>query len=382
MEKVKVLYIAHKPPFPAIDGGCVAMKQFIKQLSVFELDALIMTTEKHPFVPAEEGSFHTYFKQWELFAISTKVQPFPLIWNALFGTSYHLKRFESAALKKTVLSKEADYDYIVCDSLYAAVSLRSFAELQHKVIIRTHNCEFRIWETLAEQSKGLKKQLLKRLAQQLKVEEIAVLKQAKSVLSITNEESVYWKKLGILQANYFPVAISLPEEVIPIGNTCFFLGAMNWKPNSEAVDFLVNQLWTEPKLAHLKLELAGSYSEQKKWSETITGHGKVENANAFMMKNGILVAPIFTGSGVKIKILEALALGCVVISTTLGAEGISISDAGLVIAETKQQFQTAILELTSNERLRRECSEKGKQYIREHHHAEFWQQQLKKLFVG
>uniref|UniRef100_UPI00404B111A glycosyltransferase n=1 Tax=Fluviicola sp. TaxID=1917219 RepID=UPI00404B111A len=78
-------------------------------------------------------------------------------------------------------------------------------------------------------------------------------------------------------------------------------------------------------------------------------------------------SPINSGSGVRVKLLEALSLGVPIITTTIGASGIAFEEAGIVIADTANDFLVAINDLVANEQKKRTIGEKGRNYIATHH---------------
>ena len=120
---------------------------------------------------------------------------------------------------------------------------------------------------------------------------------------------------------------------------------MDWKPNQEAVNYLVKKIWSNPKVSGFKLKIAGSKSEHFGFYATnsIEVVGWVKDSNSFMAKSGTLVTPILSGSGIRIKLLEAMALGIPCITTKLGASGIDIPKSGIQIAHTEESFVEIIL---------------------------------------
>ena len=92
-------------------------------------------------------------------------------------------------------------------------------------------------------------------------------------------------------------------------------------------------------------------------SKHIIMHGKVESSNDFILNHGILVAPIFSGSGVRIKIVEALSKGIPVIASTIAMQGIDQDSA--LIADTKSEFIKQISELINNVELQKKLQQKA-----------------------
>jgi glycosyltransferase involved in cell wall biosynthesis len=82
-----------------------------------------------------------------------------------------------------------------------------------------------------------------------------------------------------------------------------------------------------------------------------TNHGFVEDSNAFISQHGILVLPLLSGSGVKIKVLEAMALGTPIVTTSVGAMGIEGKDA-LIVADKEDLMIEKITELINSQEKR------------------------------
>ena len=137
----------------------------------------------------------------------------------------------------------------------------------------------------------------------------------------------------------------------------------------EAVNYLVKNIWSNPKISGFTLRIAGSKSEHFEFLATnsIEVTGWVKDSNAFMVKSGTLVTPIQSGSGIRIKLLEAMALGIPCITTKLGAAGIDTTLSGVQIADTEQDFVDLILKFHESETLRQEVGKKSRDYISKVH---------------
>jgi glycosyltransferase involved in cell wall biosynthesis len=96
-------------------------------------------------------------------------------------------------------------------------------------------------------------------------------------------------------------------------------------------------------------------------------HGYVEDSFQFMSEHGILVAPVRTGSGIRIKMLEALTLGIPCITTTTGAMGIGTPEEILIVANTDEEWINAMSELAESQELRTRLGQKAKRYMEKYH---------------
>jgi glycosyltransferase involved in cell wall biosynthesis len=162
----------------------------------------------------------------------------------------------------------------------------------------------------------------------------------------------------------------------------FHIGAMNWMPNEEGIRWFTEQVWpiVHNKLPHLKVHLAGR--EMPDWlknleMENVIIEGEVENAYDFIQSKSILIAPLFSGSGIRIKIIESMALAKAVISTSIGAEGINYThNKNILIANTAEEFASAIEMLYADSETTRKIGLAARNLILEEHNTPKIIQQL------
>lgn len=373
---MRILYIAHKSPAPIIDGGCFAMMECLRGLSqIGEVDGIILETHKHPYTKESERILKQYLQKQTIIPISTEIKAASALVNFIRRKNYNLSRFKSEKLYREIAKKLSEkYDYIVCDSLFAAAQLSHFDSKElAPVIIRSHNVESEIWKLHASlETSVLKRFYMRNLEKTLRREEIEILNKATAVWAISPEDRDWIiQHTGQKKVELLPVSVTIdPENQPDYSNRGFFhLGSMDWKPNQEAVNQLVKQIWSNPKVSEFTLKIAGSKSEHFGFLATnsIEVVGWVKDSNAFMANSGTLVTPILSGSGIRIKLLEAMALGIPCITTKLGASGIDVPQSGLQLADTPADFVDLILKLHENEALRKELGSKSRDYISKVH---------------
>lgn len=370
---MRILHLTNKPVFPAIDGGCKAMQRTLEcfQENGYTVKHVCISTEKHPF---DHTAYPDYIVAPETVFISTKLNPFHASYHLLKGRSYHLSRFESSdlneKLKQLLLSDQ--FDVIFLESLYSTTSLAVIRKYSKaKVVVRTHNVEFVLWERIASASNNaLKKWYIGKLSAQLKKEELTILGNVDAIATLSNEDTEIFRSLGI-NTKMQLVPVALPEVTSKTdysSSTFFHLGSMNWKPNREAVRELIEHILPEiqKEIPEAKLKIAGSFMSEFKQeynSKNVEIIGFVDDAENFFREEGIFLCPIYSGSGVRIKILEAMNVGSPIITTKMGAEGLN-SDNPVIIAEDQQDFVQRAIDLYRNEGKRRELGERSYQFIR------------------
>jgi polysaccharide biosynthesis protein PslH len=133
-----------------------------------------------------------------------------------------------------------------------------------------------------------------------------------------------------------------------------FFGAFSWFANSDALEYLISDIWPEIQRAmpNAVLRIAGRGIPDeiiKQSTDRLQILGRVDSIEDFLADVDVVLSPIRIGGGIRLKILESLAYGKPVISTTIGLEGLHESVASLVaIADTPQEFAAQVLNLEIN----------------------------------
>lgn len=374
---MKILHISNKPIYPQVDGGCIAMAKLLSSLmQVATVKHAFVHTPKHPFTPNAYPKEINIELPAEASFINTDISPFSALAALISGKNYNLKRFHDHGFEKALLTylQTNAFDTIVLESLFMAPYIKSIRTVFNgKIIIRTHNVEHELWEQQAMTASGLKKRYLRSLARSLKREELALLNTANAIWTITEEDKQRFAALGITQPiHVIPVVMETSLHPANYQSADFFhLGSMNWTPNQLAVKHLVSELWPQIQLdkTQHQLHIAGSFPESMEEIPVpgINYHGFVPDAEVFMQQHGILVAPITTGSGVRIKLLEAMALGVPCITTPLGATGIRHQEGCLEIASTDQEWLHAMKTMALSAEKRQELGKEAQRYMEKYH---------------
>ncbi len=373
---MKVLHISNKPVFPTIDGGCVAMKAMLESLMQLtpDVDHVYIHTPRHRTDSSRYPAEIQRPLRHETSFIDTSVSLSGALKGLLTGKNYNLSRFHSAEFHEAIkqLVQEKSYTLIVLESLFLVPYVEMLRAVSNAtIVVRAHNVEYLLWQQQAKDASFLKKWYLKHLAKTLKKEEVDGLNKTDLVWTITDEDAVLLRKTGVeTKIATIPVAMETGTSQPDYNNPDFFhIGALNWEPNKLAVQRLLSTIWPWFSHSGSKLHIAGSFPEGNHFPQLpgVHFHGFVENARQFMTENGTLIAPILTGSGVRIKLLEALAMGVPCITTPLGAAGIKDAENVLRIADSDEDWITALTEFSGATELRQQAGEKGRAYIGKYH---------------
>ena len=126
---------------------------------------------------------------------------------------------------------------------------------------------------------------------------------------------------------------------------------MNWMPNEEGIRWFLSNVWDKvaKRNPDLQLNLAGR--NMPKWllklkKRNVNIVGEVPDAKEFVKNNDIAVVPLLSGSGIRIKIIESMAMGKTVVTTMVGAEGIQYSEyENIIIADSPSKMVEVICKI-------------------------------------
>ena len=351
---MRVLQICHKPPYPHIDGGCIAIKNISQGLidKFDEIKILTISTQKHPFKKEEFPESFLEKSKIEHVFVDTKLNIVDAFSNLVTYDSYNISRFFSPDFNALLIKslRAESYDLVILESLFTTPyiqTIRSYSSA--KIVLRSHNLEHIIWKRLANETHNpAKKIYLNLLSNQLKKYELNVINDVDGIACISVEDEKKYKSLdynkpiictpfGLDIHEYVPEDKKTHEEI-----KFFHLGAMDWKPNLEGVSWLVENVWPKIKreIPNAELHLAGKnmpnwFLDEK--FEGIVNHKEVENAIEFMNSMDIMLVPLFSAGGIRVKIIEGMALSKPIISTSIGAEGIE-HNQNIKIANNEDEF--------------------------------------------
>ncbi len=336
---MKILQICKKFPFPFKDGESIAIHQLSKSLHHLgaEVTLLAMNTSKHFFEGKNYPPELDHYKEIVTEQVDNRLKAKDAFLNLFSRDSYHISRFVAPAFGKrlaTILQNQ-EFDIIQLETLYLAPYIPVIRKHSNApVVLRAHNVEHEIWERIARHTPtGPKKWYLQHLAEKLKRYEVSCLNNIDLLVAISERDLKNFKQLGcrkpgfvtpigIDAKNYQPDFRSIKKEP-----ALAFIGSLDWMPNREGLIWFLHNIWPGllQRFPKLQLHIAGRNTPdwlEKKQIPNVTFHGEVEDAPTFLNQYPIMIVPLLSGSGMRAKILEGMALGKAILTTKLGLEGI------------------------------------------------------------
>jgi glycosyltransferase involved in cell wall biosynthesis len=373
---MKVLVIGSRIPFPLHDGGAIATFNMLKGLSEagVELSFAAINTKKH-FVEQKTIERELGFiKHIHTFYIDTDVKILPALINIFSSNSYNIDRFYNKSFERelTELVSKNRFDLIHFEGLFVAAYAPAIRKAcTSPLLLRQHNIEFNIWKTLAGRTGFLPKKLyLQMLAKRIEKFEKNILHHFDAVVPITENDEDGLRQIGykgVLKT--IPAGIEVQREQSShhiYANSIYHIGSMEWMPNRQAMDWFHNDIWPlivkrkpEAKFYMAGKNMPAEYLEMN--SPNFHVLGEVENLHEFVRNKSILVVPLKSGSGIRIKTLEAMLAGKAVVSTVQGAQGLPVNNGEhCLIADSSEAFADAVIKLLDDHELRNRLADNGK----------------------
>jgi glycosyltransferase involved in cell wall biosynthesis len=324
-----------------------------------QVKVLSVNSNKYNVKPGDIPADYRKSTGIELVYLDLSIKLLPAFISLVKNESYHISRFISKDFESalTRILKSEKFDIIQFETLFTTPYIpliRSLSEAQ--LVLRAHNIEHLIWKRIAGGATNpLKKWYIGKLAQTLENYEKSVLDRLDGVVAITGKDAAWFRKLkpGLAVID-IPFGIDPETDNYalkgdhPAGLKLFHLGSMNWMPNQEGIKWFLNEVWPDLHARHpeLTFSLAGRAMPQWLVKLQIPGvivDGEVSDARTYMQQHDAMIVPLFSGSGIRIKIIEGMLAGKTIVTTPVGAEGINYTPGKeLLIATDAHEFAQAI----------------------------------------
>ena len=358
---MKILQICNKPPYPPQDGGAIGMHNVTQGFidSGNDVKLVSVNTPKHFIDISNLPSHYRESTHIEFGYINTDLKAWDAFSNLLFSNrSYNIVRFEDADFEKLLVKvlQEQEFDIVQIESIflnYYVSTIRKYSKA--KIVLRSPNVEFMIWERMAkEEGNSLKSYYLKILAARIKKEELAALNKFDALYTVTQNDLDLYRKFGCsIPMEFIPTGIDVSKD-LSFDNqeieypSIFHIGALDWMPNREGLLWFLKNVWPNLNRQYpdLKFYIAGrgdaTWFDSQKYPNVVL-LGEIDDAAHFIKSKAIMVVPLFSGSGMRVKIIEGMTFGKAIVSTSIGVEGIIHQHKrDILIANDTADFQQMI----------------------------------------
>jgi glycosyltransferase involved in cell wall biosynthesis len=364
---LKILILTHRVPFPQNGGYPIVVSNTIRGLVNLghEVSLVSLNAKKNRPNDAFEGDDLPGKIKYRAYDIDTGVSLFDAFLDLFSKSTYNIDRYYDENFEKLLARtvKNTNYDIIQFEGLFVAPYIDAVRKnTKAKLVYRAHNIEHQIWERLAlQKSDPFKKMYLSLIARRIKKYEIQQINKFDAIAVFTGQDKSTMMLYGA----------KIPVEIVPVGidlahyhpdfektefPSLFFLGSLDWMPNREGIEWFLQTFHNDlvNDALRVKFYVAGNdipeefddYEEMGK----IFIQGIVDDGMEFVNSKSIMIVPLLSGGGMRVKIVEGMAMQKCIISTSLGAEGINYKNGvNILIANTRDEFFKAIKRCVADE---------------------------------
>lgn len=385
--RMKILYIAHRIPYPPSKGEKIRAFHQIRCLAKqheVHLFCLVDDCEDLPYV----RTLLTYCASVEAVYHSKFMSRIRSLKALLTSSPLSVAGFTSPKLRKRLEQRlqTEHFDRIIAFSSGMAEYVRHVTGIPK--IMDFVDADSDKWRLFASMHSGPRAWLYELEARRLARYEEAILASFDRSVVVSAEEAALLQRRSAdrsiavisngVDLDYFApqqaaMAVATPAELV-------FVGAMDYFPNVDAVRYFVREILPHlhEKRPDVRFVIVGRNPSRHVRALAAERHvmvtGTVPDVRPYLASASIAVAPFQVARGLQNKILEAMAMGLPVVGTTRAFEGIPATlHDGAYVADTPQDFAQILLHILDNSALRQQCALRAREYVQRHHQ---WQEQI------
>lgn len=282
-------------------------------------------------------------------------------------------RPEVASHLREIMALEK-YDVILCDFLSPAAVIPF--DLGIPVVMFTHNVEAMIWKRHWEVATNpIWRFVFKREYERMRATELRYLNESTHVLTVSDTDTaMFAKDISAAKISIIPTGVDI-DYFQPVNgeepDSLVFTGSMDWMPNEDGILYFVEEILPliRRQRPATKLWIVGRKPGDRIKVLADTGievTGRVEDIRPYIAKGAVYVVPLRVGGGTRLKIFEAMAMGKAVVSTTIGAEGLPVTNgADIILADGPQHFANEVCRLMGSRKERTRIGDGGRKLVQE-----------------
>lgn len=373
-----ILQFAPRIPYPAHDGGAVYVYYTIKYLSLLgnKVDLVSFNSNRHEQDPDHIRNFVTlYDTPGDFLPYNIPSVGKAVITHQPISIQHRMRLAKMAPAIDLV---EQTPDIILLEGIHTAHFLTQIKKKfpQVPIVLRQSNVEYLVLKRNARISKN---PLIKAFYYQqylaMKKYELEAMKKVDAITAITPfDQQIFLNHLPNITSFVSPAGAEMPKNLGLQRHKNRILSISNWlwKPNYDGLVWFLERIW--PKILQqrpdVEIDIIGIGLSQNfidKYKNRNTHFlGLVNDLTPFRQKGTLFIAPLFSGSGMKLKVVEGMANGLPIITTKIGAEGIDIkSGIHYLEANSELDFISGIIELLDNEPLRKSIEMNAIEIVKE-----------------
>ncbi len=382
-KKLEILQLSPQFPFPMTDGGKIGIANIFKEYAALGHCVTFCAYTSQDIDKKYLAEAEKYGKI-EIINHSTSNTPLRILGSLFNSQSLYVSKHYSQNLfpifDRIVSSNR--FDVIHCDhSAMMPIALYLKAKYSIPVALRLHNIEWTIWDRYASVLNNMhpKKWFINSQRNKLNKDETAFYSDADVCFAITEDDKQ--RALSMVKGANVCVAtagVNLEEwNIIPgiekQSNTLILATNYDWVHNVDGVIWFIEKVLpiVKERYPDTKLQLIGKNPPEKLYTYKKDGVevlGFVPSVKEYLSKANVYIAPLFVGGGIRIKILEAMAIQLPVVATPVSAEGIKAKATdGLFVSENIEETAELICKLFSDKQSSLDLGIAARDFIEKNH---------------
>lgn len=382
---MKILMVWHFLPYPPHGGAAQRNYHMLREISARH-EVHLVSFNQSKFLRTEEQiaeattALGRFCKSIRVFPIPTDSRPLAWYWlllsNLLSLTPYSAWRFNSQEMREAIreLVSKVKFDVVHIDT----IALAGYHELLGEApwVLNHQNIESELMLRRARQETNLLVKLYLHL-QGKKLERYERKMAARASFNAVVSD-IDGRQLNVVcpSARWDIVMNGTDTDYFrpsnqPVQPALVFTGGMTWFPNRDAMIWFCREIYPLIKQERPDVELwvIGRFpppqvQEAARRDSSIKVLGFVEDIRVYTAKAAVYVVPIRVGGGTRLKILDAMASGKAIISTTIGAEGLATTaEVNILIADTPAAFASQVLRVLADGALRSRLELNARQLV-------------------
>jgi polysaccharide biosynthesis protein PslH len=368
VNRPRLLFVSPRFLFPMDQGGKIRTGNILRHMKDGALDVTLTSPAPadHSRYAAEVEASCDRFVPWPKQSPSRIRRVVSLASQLPLAAATDRSAAGCAAVRRLLAERP---DVVVVDFPHADVLMPR--RIDAASVIFTHNVETEIFERHATRATGLRRLVWVDQSRKMARLERESLSRYDVVVAVSRRDRDALSKrycLPVVRAidtgvdlEFF--AMNSPDDVPEPGadgGTMVFTATMDWPANVDGINFLLDQVFPILLRARPRIRAVivgrnppttlSDKIKERRLPVTLTGF--VDDIRPYVAQANVYVIPLFVGGGTRIKAFEAMAMGCPVVSTSLGVEGLDITDEHFVRADDAEAFALSILALMDDATMR------------------------------
>lgn len=377
---MRILIVTASLPYPIASGGAIRVFGILEGLheAGHHITLLSFGDSDASQTPLTDICEYIHVLPTPSRTKSERIKTLIMTSQADIQTRFYSPEFEQKLLS---LLHEQNYDLVQFEAIESACYLpivrEKFPDI--KICFDTFNAEADLQRVIYE----IDRQEAKRLPQAVyswiqswRIEQYEgdLCKASDLVIAVSQEDQTILSKYrnddktAIMPSGIFVDDYAIPDKEIELSeNAVVFTGKMDYRPNVDAMLWFADSIL--PKIPEANLMIVGQKPHPRiqhlPERDNISLTGWVDTVPPYLHASDVYIAPLRMGSGTRLKILEAMATGCAIVATSIGAAGLSDeAKSTMVIADTETEFAEAIRQLLNDPGKRQELGECAKKMVK------------------